>query len=48
MRCDVLVVGAGPSGSMTAKILAEEGVDVILIEQKKEIGYPVQCAEMSS
>ncbi|HDM23106.1 MAG TPA: NAD(P)/FAD-dependent oxidoreductase [Methanomicrobia archaeon] len=45
MRCDVLVVGAGPSGSMTAKILAEEGVDVILIEQKKEIGYPVQCAE---
>jgi len=45
MKCDVLVVGAGPAGSMAAKTAAEKGVDVILIERNKEIGYPVRCAE---
>lgn len=44
-KCDVLVVGAGPAGSMAAKNLAERGVEVILIERNKEIGYPVRCAE---
>jgi len=45
MKCDVLVVGAGPAGSMAAKTAAENGIDVILIERNKNIGYPVRCAE---
>jgi geranylgeranyl reductase family protein len=32
-RCDVLVVGAGPSGSATATLLARAGLDVVLIDQ---------------
>lgn len=43
-KCDVLVVGGGPAGSNAARYAAK-GADVILIEKKKEIGGPVQCAE---
>ncbi len=45
MDYDVVVVGAGPGGSMTAKCLAEEGVDVLLVEKRPEIGTPVRCGE---
>ena len=42
---DVLIVGAGPSGS-TAAIEATKGnAHVLLIDKKKQIGIPVQCAE---
>jgi digeranylgeranylglycerophospholipid reductase len=42
---DVVVVGAGPAGSVTAKTAAEKGLDVLLIERNPEIGVPVKCAE---
>ena len=45
MKSDVLVVGAGPAGSCVARELAESGVDVLTIDRRKEIGYPVQCGE---
>jgi len=44
-RYDVVVVGAGPAGSTTAKKAAEHGLDVLLIERNQEIGVPVKCAE---
>jgi digeranylgeranylglycerophospholipid reductase len=45
MKCDVVVIGAGPGGSMAAKTAAEEGLDVVLLEKRQEIGEPVRCAE---
>lgn len=42
---DVVVVGAGPAGSVTAKTAAEKGLSVLLIEKRQEIGDPVRCAE---
>lgn len=42
---DVIVVGAGPAGSIAAKTSAEKGLDVLLIEKRQEIGVPVRCAE---
>ncbi len=42
---DVIVVGAGPGGSLAAKTCAERGLDVLLIEKRQEIGVPVRCAE---
>ena len=45
MKCDMVVVGAGPAGSMTAKTAADEGLDVVLLEKRQEIGDPVRCAE---
>lgn len=43
--CDVVVVGAGPGGSMAAKYAAEGGLNVLLLEKKAEIGAPLRCAE---
>lgn len=43
--CDIVVVGAGPGGSMAAKYAALGGLNVILIEKKAEIGAPLRCAE---
>jgi digeranylgeranylglycerophospholipid reductase len=43
--CDVLVIGAGPAGSSAARIAAENGADVIMVERKALIGLPVRCAE---
>ena len=42
---DVVVVGAGPAGSIAAKTAALKGLDVLLIEKRQEIGDPVRCAE---
>ncbi|HIH78561.1 MAG TPA: NAD(P)/FAD-dependent oxidoreductase [Halobacteria archaeon] len=44
-RYDVVVVGAGPGGSITAKVAAKGGLDVLLVEKRQEIGSPVRCAE---
>lgn len=45
IKTDVLVIGAGPAGSIAAKTVAKEGVDVLLIDKKSEIGTPKRCAE---
>jgi digeranylgeranylglycerophospholipid reductase len=42
---DVVVVGAGPSGSVAARKFAESGLKVLMIEKRQEIGAPVRCAE---
>lgn len=44
-RYDVIVVGAGPAGSIAAKTAASGGLSVLLIEKRQEIGDPVRCAE---
>ncbi len=41
---DVLVVGCGPAGSSTAKVVAEAGYDCVVIDEHPEIGLPIQCA----
>ena len=43
--CEVVVVGAGPAGSMAAKHAALSGLKTILLEKKAEIGAPLRCAE---
>jgi digeranylgeranylglycerophospholipid reductase len=45
VRTDVLVVGAGPAGAMTAKWAAANGAKVLMIEKRQEIGSPVRCGE---
>ncbi len=40
---DVIVIGAGPAGSMTAARLADRGHDVLLLEEHDVIGRPVHC-----
>ena len=45
LKTDVLVIGAGPAGSMTAKWAARSGARVLMIEKRQEIGSPVRCGE---
>jgi digeranylgeranylglycerophospholipid reductase len=45
---DVIVVGAGPAGSMAARFAAEQGVSVLMLEKDRDVGYPVRCAEAVS
>ncbi|MCE5214355.1 MAG: NAD(P)/FAD-dependent oxidoreductase [Methanobacterium sp.] len=44
MTYDVLIVGAGPVGSTYARLMAEKGYKVGIIEKKSRIGVPLQCA----
>lgn len=41
---DAIIVGAGPAGTNTARLLAEQGHDVLVLEEHAEVGMPVQCA----
>jgi digeranylgeranylglycerophospholipid reductase len=45
MKYDVVVVGAGPAGTVTARFAAESGAKVIIVERRQEIGVPVLCGE---
>jgi len=40
INCDVVVVGAGPGGSMAAKTCAKYGLDTVLVERKEKPGKP--------
>ncbi|HKI78215.1 MAG TPA: NAD(P)/FAD-dependent oxidoreductase [Ignavibacteriaceae bacterium] len=44
-KYDVIVVGAGPAGSMAARFAAENNVSVLMLEKDREVGSPVRCAE---
>lgn len=35
---DVIVIGAGPAGSVAARTAAREGLEVLLVEKRQEIG----------
>lgn len=42
---DVVVVGAGPAGSLAARAAAEGGARTLLVDHRTELGQPVQCGE---
>ena len=44
-RYDVVVVGAGPAGSLAARAAAEGGATTLLLDHRPELGHPVQCGE---
>lgn len=41
---EVVVVGGGPVGCYAAKELAEAGLDVLVLEEHRTIGEPVDCS----
>ncbi len=45
---DCIVVGGGPAGSTFARIAAQGGLSVLLLEKDRDIGMPVRCGEAVS
>jgi len=45
LNYDMVIVGAGPAGSVTAKYAVKNGAKVIMLEKRQEIGAPVRCGE---
>jgi len=43
-KYDIIIIGAGPAGSLAAKYAALNGAKVLMVEKKQEIGTPIQCA----
>ncbi len=44
-KYDIVVVGAGPGGSMAAAAAASEGAKTLMLERDSNIGLPVRCGE---
>ena len=42
---EVIVVGAGPAGTTCAQRLAEDDIDVLILERRAIVGNPAQCGE---
>jgi digeranylgeranylglycerophospholipid reductase len=42
---DVIVVGAGPAGTTFARYASAHGLNVLVVDKRKEIGVPVRCGE---
>ncbi len=42
---DVVVVGAGPAGSTTARYAAQGGARVLLLDRNTTVGVPIRCGE---
>lgn len=45
---DVIVVGGGPAGAVTARVAAEAGARVLVLEQRGKIEEPSACAGLVS
>ena len=42
---EVIIVGSGPAGTTCAQRLAEENIDVLILERRAIVGNPAQCGE---
>ncbi len=47
-KFDVIVVGGGPAGSVSARTAAQHGAKVLQIEEHTKIGNPIQCTGLLS
>lgn len=41
---DIVVIGCGPAGSTTARVAAQKGLKVLLVDKRQELGAPIQCS----
>ncbi len=44
-KYDAVIIGGGPAGTEFARVAAKGGMNVLILEKKKEFGSPVRCGE---
>ena len=42
---DAIVIGGGPAGATFARMAAQNGMEVMIFDKRKELGEPVRCGE---
>lgn len=42
---DLIIIGLGPAGSFAAKTASNEGLSVLAIDKREQVGIPVDCGE---
>ena len=48
LKYDVVIIGAGPAGTATARVIAQAGFKVLIVEEHPEVGHPVHCSGLVS
>ena len=41
---DILIIGSGPAGAVTARFAVQLGLKVLLVDKRQELGAPIQCS----
>ncbi len=41
---DIVIIGCGPAGAITAREAAQNGLKVLLVDKRQELGAPIQCS----
>lgn len=41
---DLIIIGSGPAGATVARLAANRGLQVLLLDKKQELGAPIQCS----
>ena len=41
---DLIIIGAGPAGSTTARLASQAGWKVLIVDKRQELGAPIQCS----
>jgi len=41
---DIVIIGCGPAGTTTARVAAQKGLKVLLVDKRQELGAPIQCS----
>lgn len=41
---DIIIIGSGPAGATVARLAADKGLKVLLVDKRQELGAPIQCS----
>ncbi|MFK7935605.1 MAG: NAD(P)/FAD-dependent oxidoreductase [Saprospiraceae bacterium] len=41
---DLVIIGSGPAGATTARLAANYGLRVLMVDKRQELGSPIQCS----
>jgi digeranylgeranylglycerophospholipid reductase len=41
---DIVIIGSGPAGATTARFASQNGLRVLIVDKKQELGAPIQCS----